>query len=194
MRIVVGITGASGAQYGVRLLEVLRDRSDVETHLIISDSGKEIIRLETDINIKTVYSMASHIYKNDDLAAPVSSGSYNFDGEIILPCSMKTLASIANGISDTLITRVADVCLKEGRLLVLMPRETPLSLIHCENLVRVKRAGAVILPASPAFYSRPTSISDLIDFMVGRVLDSLGIEHNLYKRWDGMGYFESEKR
>lgn len=183
MRIVIGITGASGVQYGIRLLEVLKGRADI--HLIVSDAGKKIIRLETDLDIEEVYNLASNVYENDDLASPISSGSYNFDGEIIAPCSMKTLASVANGTSDTLITRVADVSLKEGKFLVLMPRETPLSLIHCENLVRVKRAGTIVLPASPAFYSKPTNISDLIDFMVGRVLDCIGMEHDLYKRWNG---------
>ena len=183
MRLVVGLSGASGVQYGIRLLEVLKDRADVD--LIISSGAKEIIRLETGRDIESIYDLASGVYENDDMKAPISSGSNKFKGEVIVPCSMKTLGCIANGISDKLISRVADVCLKEGKILILVPRETPLSLIHCENLLKVKRAGAVIMPASPGFYTKPSDISDLIDFMVGRVLDSLGIEHDLSKRWDG---------
>jgi len=187
MRLVVGITGASGAKYGVRLLEVLKDKdkvkTDVKVHLILSEAAKKIIKLEMDIGPDDVYGLASSFYENDDFEAPVSSGSYEFDGEIVVPCSAKTLSSIANGFSDSLISRVADVCLKEERKLVLVPRETPLSLIHCENMLRVKKAGATILPASPAFYHGPKDISDLIDFIVGRILDCYNIEHDLYRRW-----------
>ncbi|MDY6930708.1 MAG: UbiX family flavin prenyltransferase [Halobacteriota archaeon] len=184
MRLVVGITGASGVIYGIRLLEALKDRSDVD--LIISSGAKEIIQLETGIDLESLYDLATCVYENDDLKAPISSGSFKFDGEVIAPCSMKTLGCIANGISDKLISRVADVCLKEGKNLILVPRETPLSLIHCENILRVKRAGAVIMPASPGFYTKPSEISDMIDFMVGRMLDNLGLENEFSKRWEGV--------
>ncbi|MDY6864818.1 MAG: UbiX family flavin prenyltransferase [Halobacteriota archaeon] len=183
MRLVVGLSGASGVQYGIRLLEVLKDQAHVD--LIISSGAKEIIQLETGLDIEFVYDLASSVYENDDMKAPISSGSVKFDGEVIVPCSMKTLGCIANGISDTLISRVADVCLKEGKALILVPRETPLSLVHCENLLKVKRAGAVVMPASPGFYTKPSDISDLIDFIVGRIMDSLGMEHDISKRWDG---------
>ena len=187
MKLVVGITGASGVKYGVRLLEVLKDKykvkTDVEVHLILSEAAKKIIKLEMNIEPGDVYDLASFSYENDDFEAPVSSGSYKFDGEIVVPCSAKTLSSIANGFSDSLVSRVADVCLKEERKLVLVPRETPLSLIHCENMLRAKKAGATILPASPAFYFGPKEISDLIDFIIGRILDCYNIEHDLYRRW-----------
>lgn len=181
MIIVVGITGASGVKYGVRLLEVLKDKAEV--HLILSQAAKKIIKLEMEIELDDVYKLAPVFYDNDNLEAPVSSGSFKFEGAVVIPCSSKTLSSIANGFSDSLISRVADVCLKEERKLVLVPRETPLSLIHCENMVKIKKAGATILPASPAFYHRPENISDLIDFIVGRILDCFNIEHNLYERW-----------
>lgn len=178
---VIGICGASGVIYGIRLLEVLRGKA--ETLLIVSGNAKKIIELETNMDVTDVYALASCVYENDDFTAPISSGSCTFDCGIIAPCSMKTLASIANGVSSTLIARVADVCLKEGRKLVLMPRETPLGLIHLENLVSAKRAGAIILPACPAFYIKPESITDLVDFIVGRMLDCTGMEHDLYERW-----------
>lgn len=189
MRLVVGITGASGAIYGIRLLEILKEKfeSEIEVHLILSESAKKIIELETDIKPNYICGLASTVYKNDNLEAPVSSGSYKFEGAVIIPCSAKTLSSIANGFSDSLISRVADVCLKEERKLVLVPRETPLNLIYLENMLKVKKAGATILPASPAFYHNPKEISDLIDFIVGRILDCYGVEHDLFKRWGDGG-------
>ncbi len=183
MKVVIGISGASGAQYGIRLLEVLKGH---ETYLIISKTAKQIIEVETGYSAGDVTRLASHVYANDDLAADIASGSCKFDAMVVAPCSMKTLGAIANGISDTLITRVADICLKEGRTLVLVPRETPLSLIHLRNMTGVKEAGAMILPACPGFYPRPKNVSDVIDFIVGRILDVLGIEHELYKRWEGI--------
>ena len=181
MRLVIGITGASGVQYGIRLAEVLQGRA--ETYLITTKTARQIIEIESDTSISAVEKLATHVPDEHDFTSPVASGSYLFDAMVIVPCSMKTLASVASGISDTLITRTADVCLKEGRKLILVPRETPLSLIHIENMLRAKRAGAVILPACPGFYPKPGSIGDVVDIIVGRILDMLGIEHELYERW-----------
>lgn len=181
--IIVGISGASGVQYGVRLLETLREMKGFETHLIVSESAKKLIKIETGLSISGVEELADHVYSDDDFTAPIASGSHKTRGMVIAPCSMKTLASIAIGMSDTLISRAADVCLKEKRPLVLMLRETPLNLIHIENMERAIKAGASILPACPAFYTKPKSIDDIIDFMAGRALDLLNIGHNLYKRW-----------
>lgn len=181
--IIIAISGASGVQYGIRLLETLKKKKGVKTHLVLSDSAKQLIKIETDHPVRDIEKLADHVYGDDDFTAPIASGSHRSKGMIVAPCSMKTLASIAVGMSDTLISRAADVCLKEKRPLVLMVRETPLNLIHIENMERAARAGAIILPASPAFYPKPRSIDDMIDFMAGRALDLLGIEHNLYKRW-----------
>ncbi len=181
--IIIGISGASGVQYGIRLLETLKRMKGVETHLVISESAKELIRIETEDSIRDVEQLADHVYSDDDFTAPIASGSHKTKGMIVAPCSMKTLASIAVGMSDTLISRAADVCLKEKRPLVLMARETPLNLIHIENMERAIKAGASILPACPAFYPKPKTIDEIIDFMAGRALDLLNIEHNLYKRW-----------
>jgi len=183
MEIVIGISGASGVQYGIRLLDVLKNH---ETHLIISETAKQIIEIETNYSADDIAKIASHVYAHDDLAANIASGSCKFDAMVIAPCSMKTLGAIANGVSGTLIARIADICLKEGRTLILVPRETPLSLVHLRNMVRAKEAGAIILPACPGFYSRPKNVSDVIDFIVGRILDVLGIEHELYERWEGI--------
>ncbi len=181
--IIVGISGASGVKYGIRLLETLKDMKGFETHLIISGSAKKLIQIETERSVLDVEQLGDHVYSDDDFTAPVASGSHRTEGMIIAPCSMKTLASIAIGMSDTLISRAADVCLKEKRPLVLMVRETPLNLIHVENMERAIKAGASVLPACPAFYPKPRSIDDIIDFMAGRALDLLDIEHNLYRRW-----------
>ncbi|MBL7117614.1 MAG: UbiX family flavin prenyltransferase [Candidatus Syntrophoarchaeum sp.] len=189
MKIIVGITGASGVVYGIRLLEVLRERNTAETYLIVSESAKKIIAIETDYELEEIYALASHVYDNSDLTAPLSSGSVRHDGAIIAPCSMKTLGCIAAGISTTLITRAAEVCLKENRKLVIIPREAPLSLIHLANMVTVKKAGAILLPASPAFYHKPKTVLDMADFIVARALDVFGIElgtgkeNGLIKRW-----------
>ena len=182
MEIVVGISGASGVQYGIRLLKVLADMK-IRTHLVISKSAKQIIQIETDYSPLEVEELASEVYGEKDFTASIASGSHMFDGMIIAPCSMKTLGSIASGISDNLMTRAADVCLKEGRKLILITRETPLSRIHLENMLRAQQAGAVILPACPGFYSKPQTIEELINIMVGRALDQMGIKNELYKRW-----------
>lgn len=185
MEIVVAISGASGVIYGIRLLQVLQG---CVTHLVMSDSARKIIEIETDFTPEDVEEMADHVYAPDDFTAPIASGSHIFDAMAVIPCSMGTLAGIASGSSDTLITRAADVCLKEKRRLVLAPRETPLSLVQLKNMVSSAEAGAIILPACPAFYSKPDTVADLVDVLVGRVLDLLGLENNLYERWRGNAY------
>ncbi|MCQ1536053.1 UbiX family flavin prenyltransferase [Methanosarcina sp. KYL-1] len=183
MEIIVGISGASGVQYGIRLLEVLAEKG-VKTHLVLTEAAKQIIEIETDYSPEAVQKLATWNHAQKDFSAPIASGSHATGGMVIAPCSMKTLGAVANGISDTLLTRAADVCLKEERKLILLTRETPLSLIHLENMLRAKRAGASILPACPGFYSRPKTIDDLIDTMAGRALDLLGIENEIYRRWE----------
>ena len=184
MEIVVGISGASGVQYGIRLLQVLREKGSI-THLVITDSAAKIIEIETNLLLKDVQDLASYVYAPRDFAAPIASGSHLFDAMVIIPCSMGTLSAVACGSSDTLITRAADVCLKEKRRLIMVPRETPLSLVQLRNMVAAAEAGAAILPACPAFYSQPQSLDDLVDVLVGRVLDLLGVENDLYRRWKG---------
>ncbi|MEO9366176.1 MULTISPECIES: UbiX family flavin prenyltransferase [Candidatus Nitrosocaldus] len=184
MRILTCMSGGSGAIYGIRLLETLK-ALNVETHLIISRWAEECIRLETDLSVEKVKALADYTYSNEDLAARPSSGSFKLDGTVIIPCSMKTLASIALGLDDTLITRAAMVAMKESRRLVLVPRETPLTAVHIEHMLKLARLGVIILPAMPGFYHRPKSIDDLINHIVGKVLDQFGIEHNLFKRWEG---------
>ena len=182
--LVVGISGASGVIYGIRLLEVLREDPDITVHLIVSGPAKQIIGIETDYSINDVEAMADHLWNEREFTAPIASGSHKTAGMVVVPCSMKTLAGIANGFSDTLIGRCADICLKEDRKLVIVPRETPLSLIDLGNMVKVRQAGAAVLPASPGLYPKPQSVDDMIDFVVGRVLDLLDIEHGLYRRWE----------
>lgn len=182
MNVVVGISGASGVGYAVRLLQVLEEKGCV-THLIITDSARKIIEIETDFLPENVEKLSSYVHPPDDFSAPVASGSHPFDAMVVIPCSMGTLSAIASGSSDTLITRAADVCLKEKRRLILVPRETPLSLVQLKNMVAVAEAGAIILPACPAFYSRPGSLEELVDVLVGRLLDLLGVENDLYSRW-----------
>jgi polyprenyl P-hydroxybenzoate and phenylacrylic acid decarboxylases len=182
MELVIGISGASGVGYGIRLLDILNE-TDVVTHLVMTKAAEKIILTETDMFPDDVKKKASFVYDEFDFFAPIASGSYKTAGMIIAPCSMKTLGQIAGGISDNLLVRAADVCLKEERKLILMTRETPLSLIHLENMVTAKRAGATILPASPGFYNRPEIIDDLFNMMAGRALDLAGVENHVYKRW-----------
>lgn len=183
MRLVVGITGCSGIIYGQKLLETCKEL-EIETDLIVSPVAEEIMEFELDKNLNHFKNLAYRFYPHDKLEAPVASGSVKTEGMAIVPCSMKTLGSIANGISDNLITRAADVCLKEERKLVLVPRETPLNSIHLENMRKLKRAGGTLLPAAPAFYDAQ-SIDDLVKFIVGKILEQFNIEHNLYQSWSG---------
>lgn len=182
MKLVVGITGGSGVIYGIKFLEALL-KLNIESHLIISEWGEKTIRIETSFTIKYVKSLASFNYDPHNMASKVSSGSFICDGMVIIPCSMKTLSSIANGFDENLISRAADVCLKETRRLVLVPRETPLSRIHLVNMLRLNKAGAVLLPAMPGFYHKPESIDDLVNHIVGKVLDQFSISNNLFRRW-----------
>ena len=182
--LLVGMSGGSGAVYGVRLLEVLK-RLKVESHLIMSTAAKETLVLETDHKIGYVESLASRVYRFNDIAAAPASGTFLTQGMVLIPCSMKSLAGIACGYSDNLILRAAEVTLKERRPLVLVPRETPLTTIHIENMLRVAQAGAIVLPAMPGFYNRPRTVDDIVNQTVGKVLDVLRIEHDLYKPWQG---------
>lgn len=180
---IVGISGASGVVYGIRLLEALKTIG-VETHLVMSEWAEKILALETDYEPSYVRGLAAVTYDNRDLAAPVSSGSFLTAGMVIAPCSMKTLAGIASGYAQTLLERAADVTIKEGRKLVLMPRETPLSPIHLENMLKLARIGVVIAPPAPAFYIKPHNIQELVDQQVGKVLDQFGFQHSVSKRWE----------
>ncbi len=181
--IVIAITGASGVIYGIRLLEVLKELK-IETGLIISDTAKVVIKTETDYEMEDIIKSADNYYEFNDLTASVNSGSFKFDSLIIVPCSMKTLSSIANGYGDNTITRVADVSLKQKRPTVIVPRETPLRSIHIENMLRLSREGAIVLPAMPGFYSNHDTVDDQINFIVGKILDSVNIENDLFKRWE----------
>lgn len=185
MKILVAITGASGAIYGKRFLEVCRELG-IETELIISSTGEKIIKYEIGESKENLEKLAAKVYSYDDLTSPPASGSYRIDAMVIIPCTMGKLAKIANGITDDLIARGADVCLKQNRPLVLVIRETPLNLVHLENMLKVCRAGGIVLPASPAFYHKPKDIASLVDFVVGKVLDALNIPHNFYERWAGI--------
>jgi 4-hydroxy-3-polyprenylbenzoate decarboxylase len=186
MLLVIGITGASGVIYGIRLLEVLSTKKEVETHLIISEAGAEIIRHETGRDLKKVKALADACYDNTDIGSRLSSGSFRRDGMVIAPCSMKTLSALANSYTDNLITRSGDITLKERKKLVLLTRETPLHLGHLRNMEKVTEMGGIILPPVPAFYHKPKTINDIIDYTVGRVLDIFDIKHNLMKRWAGL--------
>jgi len=182
MKLVLAITGASGVIYGKRLLEVLRNKN-VDTHLVISQAAERIIAHELGITKKSLENLANHVYEVNDWSSPLVSGSFKTDAMVIAPCSMKTLAGIANGFAENVILRAADVTLKEKRKLILVPRETPLNSIHLRNMLDLAKQGAIIVPAMPAYYHKPKSIEALVDFVVGRILDLLEIEHNLYQRW-----------
>lgn len=184
MRVLVGITGASGVIYGIALLEALK-KLRVETHLILSRQAESIIAMETAYTTGDVHALASCVYNEEDWGAPVASGSFLHQGMVIVPCSMKTLAGIATGYAENLIQRAADVTIKEQRRLVLVPRESPFSAIHLENMLKLARLGVVIAPPVPVFYHRPEKIADLVGFSVGRILDLLGVENELFKRWNG---------
>jgi 4-hydroxy-3-polyprenylbenzoate decarboxylase len=182
--LVVGITGASGSLYGVRLLRALR-HLELETHLILTEPAQITLGLETDVTVAEVTALADHVHAPDDLAATIASGSFPTGGMVVAPCSIKTLSSIAHSHSDNLLTRAADVTLKEGRPLALLVRETPLHLGHLRLMVKATEMGAVIFPPVPAFYAQPRSFDDLVDQTVGRVLARVGIPNELYRRWEG---------
>lgn len=179
---IVGVTGASGALYAIKLLGELASR-EYDIHLIISDNAQKIIPYETSIEPQKLTRYATAIHQNTNSFSPLASGSFRHDGMIIVPCTMKTLASVAHGYADTLITRVALCTLKENRQLILVPRETPFGLASLENMVMAKKNGAVVLPAIPAFYHKPATIDNLIDYVVGKILDQLNIDHSLFTRW-----------
>jgi len=182
-RLVIGISGATGIIYGIRLLELLKE-TDIETHLVVSKAGHQTRVYETSHSASSLTALADFNYSNADIAASISSGSFKTIGMIIAPCSMRTLADIACGTTSTLISRAADVVLKERRRLVIMARESPLHLVHIDNMRKVTEMGGIIAPASPAFYTQPTSIADLIDHSVGRILDLFDIDLNIVKRWE----------
>ncbi len=186
MRIIIGISGSTGAIYGIRMLEVLKQMPAVETHLILSNPAKQTIALETDYAVEQVEALAHTVYRYNDIAAAISSGSFKTQGMIVMPCSIKTLSGIANSYDDNLIVRAADVTLKEKRRLVLVVRETPLHLGHLRLMTQAAEIGAMLLPPMPAFYHRPKTIDDIVNQTVGRALDVLGIDHaDLFKRWTG---------
>ncbi|MBF0277474.1 MAG: UbiX family flavin prenyltransferase [SAR324 cluster bacterium] len=182
-RIIIGITGATGILYGIRILELLKKNPAVETHLILSKPAVQTLAYETDMNLQAIKGLADQVHSNEDIAASVSSGSFQTEAMIIAPCSMRTLSAIAHGHSDKLIARAADVILKERRRLILMVRETPLHYGHLQNMLLVTQMGAIVAPPVPAFYHRPQSIDDIVDHTVGRILDLIHIEHNLVARW-----------
>ena len=183
-RIILAITGASGAIYGLRTLEVL-NALDVEVHLVISPLGARVIQEETEIIAEEAARLAARSYRPGDLAAPIASGSFRVDGMLIAPCSIKTLSAVANSYADSLISRAADVCLKEGRPLLLAVRETPLHSGHLDLMSRVTQAGAIIFPPVPAFYSQPKTVDELVNITVGRMLARLGIDNKAYTPWQG---------
>lgn len=181
-KIVIGFSGASGIIYGIRLLEILNSIK-IETYLIMSEWAKKNIEIETNNTLEYVKSLSTVNYDNFKLDASVSSGSFLHNGMVIVPCSMKSLSSIANGYDDTLISRAASVTLKESRKLIIVPRETPLSRIHLENMIKLQEAGAIILPAMPGFYHKPSTIEEIVDHLVGKILDQLNIKHDVFRRW-----------
>ncbi len=182
-KIVIGITGASGVIYGVRLMENLQSRNDIETHMIISEAGKRNIEIETNQKATDVMNMADYIYDNKDVGASLASGSFLTDGMVVVPCTIKTLSGIANSYTENLLVRAADVSLKEKRKLVLMVRETPLHKGHLRLMQIAADNGAHILPPVPSFYHQPRTIEDILDQTIGKILDFLGIEHDLFRRW-----------
>ncbi len=190
MVLIIGITGATGAIYGIRLLEVLSKIEAVETHLIISKSGEETIKYETDYKLNDVRALANFAYEIDDIGASLSSGSFKRDGMIIAPCTIKTMSALANSYAENLIIRAGDVTLKERKPLVLVVRETPLHLGHLRSMVQLTEMGAIISPPIPSFYNKPKAIDDIINSTIGRVLDLFNIEHDLSYRWSGLATTE----
>ncbi len=184
-RLIIGMSGASGLIYGIRMLEVLQAEQDVETHLVMTASARLNIALETDHDVDAVRAMADEVHSVKDLAASIASGSFRTDGMVVAPCSMKTLSAIVHSHADNLLVRAADVVLKERRRLVLMPRESPLHAGHCELLLKACQLGAVVAPPMPALYTRPQSVAELVDHSVGRCLDLFDIDPGIVTRWQG---------
>ncbi len=185
-RIIVAITGATGAVYGVQLLRRLHGTPDIESHLVVSDAASLTLHQELGLQRRDVEALAHVVHRNRDIGASIASGSYQADGMVIAPCSMKTLAAVAHGFSDNLVTRAADVILKERRRLILMVRETPFNLAHLRNMTAVTEMGGIIFPPLPSFYHRPATIADMVEHTVDRVVDLLGIENAQAARWGGM--------
>ena len=185
-RIIVGISGASGAVYGVRLLQALGDIGGIESHLVVSDAGWRNLRHELDMERAEVEALADRVHELANVGASIASGSFAAHGMVVAPCSMRTLAAIAHGLADNLLTRAADVVLKERRRLVLMVRESPLHLVHLRNMATVTELGAICCPPMPAFYQRPSSIGEIVDHSVARALDLLGLPNDLAPRWQGL--------
>ena len=185
-RVVVGISGASGAVYGVRLLQALRELGGIESHLVVSDAGWQNLRHELDLPRPAVEALADVVHEVANVGARIASGSFLTEGMVVAPCSMRTLAAIAHGLGDNLLTRAADVTLKERRRLVLLARESPLHLGHLRNMVAATEMGAIVSPPVPAFYKRPRTVEDIVDHSVARALDALGIANELTTRWPGL--------
>ncbi|MBR2142738.1 UbiX family flavin prenyltransferase [Anaerovibrio sp.] len=184
MKIIVGITGASGSVYGLRLIEVLKAAGH-EIHVVITDSGRQVVAYECPDIYEKILNKVDMLHDVHNIGALIASGSFRADAMVVVPASMKTVACIASGVTDNLLTRAADVMLKEGRQLILVPRETPVHEGHLENMLKAARIGAVIIPASPGFYHRPTSIAEMVDMLVGKICDRMGIDNELFPRWDG---------
>ena len=186
MELIIGLTGASGVIYGINLLEALHNEQNCTLHLILSENAKQLITFETNQQLDDVKRFANYYYENSDLTASIASGSKLIDGMVIVPCSMATAAKINTGIADNLITRAADVCIKEHRKLIIVPRETPCNSTHLKNLLELSQKGVLVLPAMPAFYHQPQGINELIDYITGKILDYFGIKNDKYSRWSGV--------
>lgn len=184
MRIIVGITGASGAIYSIRLLEVLK-AAGCETHCVVSEAGWQVLEYECNITKQDIMDRVSCLHDVHNIAASIASGSFKTEAMVVVPCSMGTLGAISNGISNNLLVRAADVMLKEGRKLILVPRETPFNAIHLGNMLKLAQLGVRIVPACPGFYHRPANLEEVIDMMVGKICDAIGVEHELFTRWQG---------
>lgn len=184
MKVVVGISGGSGSIYGLSLLKALRELN-IETHLVVSTMGEYVMEHECGVTLEELKELATHYHDNKNFAAPIASGSFKVDKTIIIPCSMKTLAGVANGFSDSLLGRACDVAIKEERQLILVPRETPLNSIHLDNMLKLSNMGVTIFPPTPGFYNHPETIEDIVLNMTGRILDMMEIDNNLISRWKG---------
>ena len=184
VKVVVGISGGSGAIYGLSLLKALNELN-IETHLVITTMGEYVMKHECGVSLEELKELATYYHDNKNFAAPISSGSFKVDKSIIIPCSMKTLAAVANGFSDSLLSRACDVAIKEGRQLILVPRETPLSPIHLENMLKLSKIGVTIFPPTPGFYNHPETLEEIVLNMTGRILDMMNIDNTLIKRWSG---------